>query len=95
MSGKNKKKKYIFVFFALTALTALEVAVAQVVKNRGLMIGTLIALALVKAGMVALYYMHLGDERRGLKLAVGIPMLFPPLAAAILIIEAIARFPGH
>jgi cytochrome c oxidase subunit 4 len=92
----SNKKKYFVVFVALTALTVLEVAVAQVLKDqRGTMIAMLIALALVKAGCVALYYMHLADERRGLKLTVGIPMLFPPLYAVILIIEAIARFPGH
>lgn len=93
---KSHKKKYLIVFVVLTALTALEVAVAQVLKEqRSTMIGLLIALALVKAGFVALYYMHLADERRGLKLTVGIPMLFPPLYAVVLIIEAIARFPGH
>ena len=92
----SHKKKYLIVFVALTALTVLEVAVAQVLKEqRSTMIGLLIALALVKAGCVALYYMHLADERRGLKLTVGIPMLFPPLYAVVLIIEAIARFPGH
>jgi len=94
-SSHGSKKKYFVVFFALTALTLLEVAVAQVLKQqRGVMVTLLVLLALVKAGCVALYYMHLADERRGLKLAVGIPMLFPPLAAAILIIEALARFPG-
>lgn len=95
-TGHSHKKKYLIVFVALTALTALEVAVAQVLKQqRSTMIGLLIALALVKAGCVALYYMHLADERRGLKLTVGIPMLFPPIYAVVLIIEAIARFPGH
>ncbi|HEX2572008.1 MAG TPA: cytochrome C oxidase subunit IV family protein [Polyangia bacterium] len=96
-SGQHShKKKYLIVFVALTALTALEVAVAQVLKEqRATMIALLISLALVKAGCVALYYMHLADERRGLKLTVGIPMLFPPIYAVVLIIEAIARFPGH
>jgi cytochrome c oxidase subunit 4 len=91
----SSKKKYFVVFVALTALTLLEVAVAQVLKEqRGTMIALLVALALVKAGCVALYYMHLADERRGLKLTVGIPMLFPPIYAIVLIVEAIARFPG-
>ena len=90
------KKRYLVIFFVLTALTAIEVLVAKVLNGqRGVMIALLIALAVTKAGFVAMFFMHLSTERRGLKMAVGLPMLFPPLAATVLIIEAIARFPGH
>ncbi len=88
------RKKYLKVFFVLAVLTAIEIGVATVLKQqRGLMIALLVGLAGTKAAAVALYFMHLGDERRGLKLAVSIPMLFPPFAAVILMLEAIARFP--
>jgi cytochrome c oxidase subunit 4 len=86
----------MIVFAALALLTAIEVAVAKVLHDsRGTMIALLILLAVTKAGMVAYYYMHLGDEKRGLKLTVGLPLLFPPLAAVVLVIEAMARFPGR
>jgi caa(3)-type oxidase subunit IV len=87
------QKKYVKVFLALAVLTLIEVGVAIYLKQqRALMILLLIGLALAKASAVALYFMHLSDERRGLKLAVALPMLFPPLAAVILMLEAIARF---
>lgn len=93
MSGSHDRKKYIKVFVTLTVLTGIEIAVAIMLKQqRGLMIALLIGLAVAKASAVALYFMHLADERRGLKLAVSLPMLFPPFAAAILMLEAIARF---
>ena len=87
------RKKYLKVFALLTVLTVIEVGVAMTLKSqRGLMIVLLIGLALAKASVVALYFMHLGDERKGLKLAVSLPMLFPPFAAVVLMIEAMARF---
>src|SRR5579883_2933135 len=65
------RKKYLKVFFVLAVLTAIEIGVATVLKQqRGLMIALLVGLAGTKAAAVALYFMHLGDERRGLKLAV-------------------------
>ncbi len=45
-------------------------------------------MAVTKAGFVAMYYMHLASERRALKLVVRIPMLFPPLYAVVLMLEA-------
>ena len=91
MAG-HSKKKYLYVFVALIALTLLELGVAKwLAESRGVMIALLIGLALAKAASVAMYYMHLADEKRGLKLIVGLPLLFPPLAAAILMLEAIAR----
>ena len=95
MAG-HSKKKYFQVFAALVVLTLIELGVAKVLRdNKALMIFLLIGLACAKAACVALYYMHLGDEKRGLKLAVSLPMIFPPLAALILMLEAIARFPGN
>ena len=96
MSGAHGRKRYFQIFFILTVLTVLEVAVAKLLKQqRPLMISLLIGMAVSKACCVALYYMHLSSERRGLKLAVMLPMLFPPFAAVILIIEAMARAATH
>jgi hypothetical protein len=42
-----------------------------------------------------MYFMHLREEKRILKLVVGIPLLvFPPLYAFVLIAEAIVRHHG-
>ena len=91
MSGGHSKKEYIVIFFVLTVLTAIEVALKYIPISRSVLIGGLIALALAKATCVAMFYMHLKSETRSLKLVVGIPMLFPALYAVVLIIESIAR----
>jgi len=56
-----------------------------------LLIGGLISLALAKATLVALFFMHLKNETRSLKMVVAIPMTFPALYAVVVIVEAIAR----
>ena len=87
------RKQYIVIFVILAALTALEVLVAKVLKEqRGVMAGLLVSMAVAKAGFVALYFMHLKHEKRALKLVVGIPMLFPPLYAVVLMLEALFRY---
>ena len=56
---------------------------------RGLIIFLLVALAVTKALFVALYYMHLKSETKYLKYVLGLPMLFPPLYAVVLMLEAV------
>ena len=93
MSAAHSKKQYFVVFIVLVALTILEVAVAKMLKEqKGVMIALLISMAVTKAGFVAMYYMHLASERRALKLVVGIPLLFPPFYAIVLMAEAVARY---
>lgn len=91
MSGSHSKKQYLVMFVVLTVLTGLEVGVKYLGLPRGIMIGSLISLALGKAALVALFFMHLKNETRSLKMVVGLPMCFPALYAVVLIIESIAR----
>jgi caa(3)-type oxidase subunit IV len=83
--------KYLKVFFALIVLTGLELGVVYAGLPKTTLILLLIGLALAKAGAVALWFMHLADERRVLRLMVGLPLLFPPLYACVLIAEAFFR----
>lgn len=87
----SHRARYLKVFAALIVLTGLELGVVYAGLSRGTVILTLIGLALVKAGAVAMYFMHLGDERRTLRLMVGLPLLFPPFYACVLIAESIFR----
>ena len=92
----SKRKQYLFVFTALIVLTVLELLVVYIHRQgaigKGAMITGLIALAVAKAAAVAMYFMHLKEEARLLKLTVGIPLLvFPPLYAFVLIGEALVR----
>jgi cytochrome c oxidase subunit 4 len=59
---------YMMVFLALGVLTAIELGVAFVGLSRMLTVLVLIGLALWKAMLVALYYMHLRWEPRPLHL---------------------------
>jgi cytochrome c oxidase subunit IV len=58
---KSSRSTYIAVFIALAVLTAIEVTVTYLPIPR---IPVLIPLALIKAGLVALFYMHLRFDRK-------------------------------
>jgi caa(3)-type oxidase subunit IV len=86
------RRGYLQVFLALVALTAAELGLVYVprVSREGLIAG-LVLLAVAKAGMVMLFFMHLVGERRALKLTVILPFLLPALFALVLIGDATWR----
>jgi caa(3)-type oxidase subunit IV len=80
------------IFAILAGLTLLEVVVAKMPGISRKLIGVaLVGLALTKAGIVGLYYMHLKHETRILKLTVAIPIAAPTVYALVLITEAAWR----
>ena len=84
MSGNgqtNHTKTYITIFSALAVLTMIEVGITQIGLPRVAMIILLIALALVKAGLVAVYFMHLKYDAGFLKI-----IAYSPLAVASILI---------
>lgn len=85
------RKEYWFIFGWLFFLTVLEVAVAQIPIDKKLMISSLVALALAKAALVGLFYMHLKHETNFMKLTVAIPLSIPAIYAVVLISEAAWR----
>ncbi len=89
---KPNIKEYFVIFGVLFALTVLEVAVAQIpgIGKTALAVA-LIGLALTKAACVGLYYMHLKQETKYLRLVVAFPMAFPAIYALVLIGEAAWR----
>ncbi len=90
MSGQAQRKTYWIVFGTLTILTVLEILVAT--PSMGIpkvpMAVALISMALSKAALVGLFFMHLKDEARALKLTVALPFVFPAIYALVLIGEA-------
>jgi caa(3)-type oxidase subunit IV len=88
---KSHVQKYLKVFAALVILTGLELGVVYAGLPKSTLIALLIGLALAKAGAVALWFMHLADERRVLRLMVGLPLLIPPLYAVVLLTESVFR----
>ena len=61
VTQSHKHPNYLGVFWVLAALTAVEVAVTYLPVPR---IPVLVPLALLKAALVALFYMHLKYDRR-------------------------------
>jgi caa(3)-type oxidase subunit IV len=78
------------VFGVLALLTVIEVLVAlpSLGIDRRLVGVALVALAVSKAALVGLFYMHLNHEGKALKLTVALPFFFPALYALVLIGEA-------
>src|SRR5688572_12527592 len=80
-------RQYWLIFGLLAVLTALEIGVVYMPLARWMIVVALIFLAVVKAALVGLYFMHLLHETTILKLMVAIPLSLPPLYAVILIAE--------
>jgi cytochrome c oxidase subunit 4 len=74
--AKHAHPNYIGIWLALAALTALELTVAFLPWKKETLILILIGLALWKALMVALYFMHLRFEKGRLRLLAMAPLPF-------------------
>lgn len=75
---------YIGVFIALAVLTAIELGVAFLPWSKRTIVILLIVLAVWKAVMVALYYMHLRFEPNRLRI-----MAIAPLPLAAIFVTAV------
>lgn len=83
MSETHKEPKYMSIWWALLALTVIEVAIGSVHQIPQIAkVVALVVLALWKAGLVAAYFMHLKFEKRMLAVIVGVPLI---LSAILLI----------
>jgi len=80
---EHKAPNYVAVWAALAVLTMVELAVVYVGMPRHVMIVTLVALALWKALLVALYFMHLRFEPKRLLYVVLAPL---PLALILVVV---------
>jgi cytochrome c oxidase subunit 4 len=80
----HPQPKYMFIFYVLAVLTMVEVGVAYVGLPQRLLVITLVFLALWKAGLVAMYYMHLRFEPRNLLF-----MVIAPLPLALILVFAV------
>ena len=88
MTTAHKQPNYIGVFWWLLALTVLEVGVIFLPIARLLVGILLVGMALSKASLVAMYFMHLKFERRTLGL-----VAITPLVLCVLLVFAL--LPDH
>jgi cytochrome c oxidase subunit 4 len=92
MSHVNRKQYWV-IWAWLLVLTIVEVALVYVPGiAKPLMVLALCLLALVKASLVALFYMHLKHETNILRWTIAVPMGTPVFYALVLIAEAGWRF---
>ena len=75
--------RYVGVFVALLALTLVTVLVASLQLSPGSTIALGLSIAIAKAALVALFFMHLNSER---------PMVYWPLALTAFLFVAMFAF---
>ncbi len=87
-----RRAQHVIVFGVLGVLTLVEFGVARTTGvARPAIVLALVALALSKAALIALFYMHLRFETRILRLTVLAPLVAPAIYGLVLIAESAAR----
>ena len=82
MTTAHTEPNYVGVFWWLLALTILEIAVIYVPMARLIIVILLVGLAVSKAALVAMYFMHLKFER----VTLGVIALAPLILCVFLIL---------
>ncbi len=90
--GAAHRRQYVVVFVLLGVLTLVELAVVRTPGiARPAVVIALVTLAVAKAALIALFYMHLRFETRIMRLTVLGPLLAPAVYGLILIAETAWR----
>ena len=74
-SNAHSHPNYITIFVILSVLTAVEIAVTFLGLPRSVLVALLVGLAVWKAALVALHFMHLKLEKRTLTLIAIVPFV--------------------
>ncbi|MBI4368102.1 MAG: cytochrome C oxidase subunit IV family protein [Candidatus Omnitrophica bacterium] len=82
----HQRPNYAAIFWALLILTILEIIVANLPASKPLAVAGLVFLAIVKASLVALFYMHLKFE----KFVIYLIVIFPLFLAVVLTLMILA-----
>ncbi len=90
------RKEYWVIFVVLALLTVLEVGVVEIepvasALGKTGIVSSLFLLAVAKAAIVALFYMHLNHDTKIMKLSIALPLSIPAVYAVVLIIDAQVR----
>lgn len=86
-SAHPKPRTYVMIFIWLAVLTAIEVAVAAVPMPEGIQIGLLVGIAIIKAALVVLFYMHLRYDSFWYWIILLVPVFFVVLLTRYLILR--------
>lgn len=86
------RKQYMKIFGMLVFLTALEVGVVYIPGiSKTVLVLLLISMAVTKAALVGIHFMHLGHEAKPMKLSIMVPFAAPAVYALVLMSEAAWR----
>jgi caa(3)-type oxidase subunit IV len=66
---RDNLKTDVIVYLCILALSAVQVALAYQNANGAQLLVRMLAVALIQAGLGVMYFMHLRDEQRNLRLA--------------------------
>jgi len=77
---KSSTGKYVGVYICLLVIAALQFVVAYSGAGASQMLAFMLALAVIESGLAAMFFMHLGSEKRSLLAFVGIITTFVLLA---------------
>jgi cytochrome c oxidase subunit 4 len=85
-----KRPNYLFIFIALAVFTLIETLVSYV-QQAAIKVPTLVALSVVKAVLVLLYFMHLKFDSKlfSYLFIAGCVLVIPLILAMVLIMPAI------
>ena len=89
-TGEHKHPNYMAIFWYLAILTVVEIAVIYMPLPKFTIGVLLCALALGKASMVAMYFMHLKFETRSLGMVAITPLLIATLLIFVLLPDGFA-----
>jgi cytochrome c oxidase subunit IV len=84
----HHRRDYVKIFIALGVLTAIEVGITKVPMPRNIFMVLMIGLAVTKAALVGLYFMHLKYEKRSLLWLAAVPFPLAGLYALLLMLDA-------
>ena len=89
-TAEHKHPNYMAIFWYLAILTVVEIAVIYLPLAKFTIGVMLCALALGKATMVAMYFMHLRFEARTLGMIAVVPLLIATLLISVLLPDGFA-----
>jgi cytochrome c oxidase subunit 4 len=84
--------RYAAVWIALLVLTVVTYSVSRVHLEHGWGVTVALVIALVKGGLVALFFMHLWDQRGANRLVMGTSLLLVALLIGLIIADNATRF---
>ena len=85
--------QYVLVWAALMVLTGVTVAVWKADLSQAARVIVALSVAVVKAALVAIFFMHLWEERGVARLVLVISSLFVVLLIGLTLVDNVTRFP--